>query len=391
MPGVTYETEAEAWNALADYETDRRRGVERTAPSEAMLVDFAWLWHGVHTMGRPANTRTDYANMIRNGLTRPGTPLHGIRVADITPLRVREWLAALSTPWTDERGKSHPGYGPSSQTKAFRVLSLVMDAAVGEGLRDANPCTGIQPVTRGARQAGRREHYYLYLSEVARIIAAADYIPQRAHEDWGLFFEVLAWTGMRPQEIRALAPAQIHVEGGFLLIDAAISDGSKKADQERAPTKSGLVRLAYCPAPVIDRLTKRVADRSLGRSDLVFPGEDQVSPLWPSAYNRLGWIPMCGVAGVGPDSASLLRGRRSQPVPYDLRSAFISHMRSAGVPHIDVSAQVGHQDEAVTDLYTVVAASGREDPIAVAARQVTDRTRAGVVDYLYTEAQATLG
>jgi integrase len=326
--------------------------------------------------------------VIRNGITRPGTPLHGVRVDEVTPMGVRGWLTALSTPWEDEGGKRHPGYGPSSRVKAYRVLSLILKAAALEGLREGNPAEGITPVPKGMKAQARRQHYFLYLSEIARIIAAAEYVPQRGHEDWGLFFEVLAWSGCRPQEIRALWPRQVHPEAGFILVDAAISDGSTKTDMQRLGTKGGRERLAYLPSPVMARLKERCEGRD--PEQLIFPGEDGRSFVWASTYKTRGWVPMLGVAGVGPDPGSFLKGRRQAPWVYDLRAALISHLRSAGVPQVDIGAQVGHQDQTTTDLYTVVTAAGLEDPISVAARKATDLTRRGVIEYLYSEAQKTL-
>lgn len=390
-PGVTYDTKREAEEALRDYEADKRRGRLGNKPQDTILDDFAWRWLAEHTAENPPNTQVDYESIVRLGILRHGGPLTGKPIADITPMMVRAWLRYLSKPWVDAEGKERPAYGPARRGKAGRILSRLMKDAKGERLIDSNPCDGITFVTKAQKVEAKRQHYYLYCAEIARIIAAADYVPTRGHENWGLFFEILAWSGMRPQEVRALWPEQVNREGRFILVNAAISDGSKKTDMRRGTTKPGYERSAYLPAAVMDRLVEWIEDRNLDRQQLVFPGEDGVSFMWPSTYREQGWLPMLGVAGVGPDATSFLRGRRQTPITYDLRAALVSHLLGAGVPQVDVGAQVGHVDAETTALYTVVQQAGLEDPIAVAARRATDQTRAKVIEYLYEEAQRTLG
>lgn len=391
-PGVTYETKKEAQDALADYESDRRRGRLPQAPLDEPLTTWAWRWFESHCAESPPSTRTDYRSIITFGILRPGGPLTNVTVREITPIMIRAWLRFLSEPWVDaSTGKPHVGYGPARRSKAFRILSRCLKDARANRLLDENPCDGIVPITKTDKTAATRQHYYLYVAETCRIIAAADHIPQKAHEDWGLYFETLAWTGMRPQEVRALWPEQINARNKFILVDAAISDGATKADMVRQGTKPGYERTAYLPTPVLEKLLARVEARRLHPQQLIFPAFDPNSFMWPSTYREQGWLPMLGVAGVGPEPGSFLRGRRQQPIPYDLRAFMVSHLRSAGVPHIDVGAQVGHQDQETSGLYTVVHQAGMEDPIAVAARKETDQTRAGVIEYLYAQGQATLG
>lgn len=377
-PGVTYATEQEAWDAIDDYLTDQRRGVNRQRPNEEPLADYMHRWFEVHKGRLAPSSVADYESVIKHGVLRAGTALDRVQLVDVDYLLVQRWVNDMADKWSDTRRR-----------KGLRIFSRAMADAKRARLIPDNPCDGVT-VRPTPTSKPTRQHYYMYVSEVARLVAAAEYIPNRDHEDWGCFFEVAAWSGMRPQEVRALWPEQVHERGCFILVDAGISEGANKASMLRKSTKNGLERMAYLPRPVMDRLVARIADHGIGPQQLVFPGEDG-EYMWSSTYNSQGWVPMCGVAGIEPDMGSLLRGRRQTAIPYDLRAAIISHLRSAGVPQIDVGAQVGHQDEAVTAMYTVVAAAGQEDQIAVRARQETDQTRAHVLDYLYAEAQKTLG
>lgn len=134
-----------------------------------------------------ANTRREYRRLLVNfALTYFDRE---VRVRDLDRAAVQhlvDWLTAR--PGRDER------LCDRSIANALTPLRLALDAAVAEGLLDANPAKhAVLPRRRAGRAWSTRERRYLTRAELVRLL---DEVPVK----WRPLFELLAATGLRISE-----------------------------------------------------------------------------------------------------------------------------------------------------------------------------------------------
>ena len=130
-------------------------------------------------------TRMNYASAWRKHIE----PVLGSKViSSITHSVVATWLAQM-----DERG-----VGRSSQHLAYMVLRSIFNSARRDGLVLVSPCQDVRP-----RPVEK------HLPRIFTRAQWASFI-QHVPEQWVPLLKVGMLTGMRPSELRALAPDAIH-------------------------------------------------------------------------------------------------------------------------------------------------------------------------------------
>ncbi len=150
--------------------------------------------------------------------------------------------------------------------------------------------------------------------------------PQTRRRD-ALIVSLLAYSGLRPGELRALRWEDVR-ERTILVQRAANPDGSIKV------SKTGRRRAVRLLAPLAQELREyrlalgRPAERALIVTGPA--GSPWTKTDWENWRERQ-WRPACGAAGLDP-----------VPRPYDLRHSFVSLLLTEGRQPVWIAQQAGH-------------------------------------------------
>ena len=174
----------------------RRRGPTLHEFSLSWLDRYAGSGHdSVRT-----NTRREYRRLLVNfALTYFDRE---VRVRDLDRSAVQHFVDWLTTrPGRDGRLYDR------SIANALTPLRLTLDAAVAEGLLDANPAEQVVlPRRRAGRAWSMRERRFLTRAELVRLL---DEVPAK----WRPLFELLAATGLRISEAIGLRWSDLVLDG----------------------------------------------------------------------------------------------------------------------------------------------------------------------------------
>lgn len=242
-------------------------------------------------------------------------PVLGTRkLRDITPERIERLVAALNA-----------RCAPATTRKVMAIMQGVLQRAVDWGYLPANPARGV----RRPRLVSRRGR--------ALTTRQLDAICAELTLRGATVTRVLAWTGLRPGELRALTWERIGANS--IWVRAAVS-----GDEMRS-TKTGAERdVELQPAARRALLEWYVAQGQPSEGSLIFPGRD--GRLWrDEAYNRwqqTAWKPAAERAGV------------KGAVLYDLRHTYASWLIDQGRSPAEVAGQLGHSVAQCLATYTHV-------------------------------------
>lgn len=153
--------------------------------------------------------RADFDNHVVPGLGAK-------RVGTLTVGDVRSWHAELTTALADKAaqvtrkatGSRHDG--AATVARAYRILRLVLNDAVLDGLLDKNPCQ-----IKGVGNYKRPERPTLSPAEVEQLAAA---VPKR----YRVLVLILAWGGLRLGEATELRWRDVDLKAGTLRVDRAV-------------------------------------------------------------------------------------------------------------------------------------------------------------------------
>ena len=163
---------------------------------------LAWLdrYAGAGHDSVRANTRGEYRRLLVNFALSYFD--REVRVRDLDRAAVQRFVDWLTT---------RPGRAgrlcDRSIANALTPLRLALDAAVAEGLLDANPAEQVVlPRRRAGRAWSTRERRFLTRAELVRLL---DEIPPK----WRPLFELLAATGLRISEAIGLRWSDLVLDG----------------------------------------------------------------------------------------------------------------------------------------------------------------------------------
>lgn len=313
------------------------------------LAEYAQAWiEQLATTHAPATVAL-YAERL-NGHVLPA--LGPLRLRELDRRAVRALLAE----------KRQAGYAANGVRLMRAALSVCLSAAVEDGLIPANPCLGI------GRRSQRAAHTLTPAERVERIrplsqaqqdalLAAA----WTARGRWGLLFELMARTGLRPGEALALRGEDLDRPARQLRVERAVSRG------EIRPTKTSEQRRVDL-TPRLARLLATGTRQARGQG-LLFPtrtGRPLDRHTVATAFRRL-----CRVAG-------LVDGQRAAFRLYDLRHTYASLALAAGAPLTYVSAQLGHRTPETTLRFYARWIPGQRPRWADASGNRTRNVRANV-------------
>lgn len=259
-----------------------------------------------------------------------------VRMCDLGPARVREWLETIRNDGAPAQSANH----------ALRLLSSALGAAVRDGLLPFNPAIGIEkfPVEKARPRV-------LTPMELERLRRQ---MPSRRDI---VLLGLMAYAGLRPEEAFALRWSDV---GNVLVVDRAFTHG------ELRPTKTHRRRTVPIIAPLredIERLRAGVADPYA----LVCPSEAGTFIDLRNWRPRV-WAKACEAAGVSAR-------------PYDCRHAYASLMIHSGQSIIAVAAALGHASATTTmDVYAHLVDDARlapqtpiEDAVLAARQELEPR------------------
>lgn len=192
-------TLAEARDLKATLTADVRRG-EFRALSRTSFAEYAseWLvtYQGRTSRGVGETTRDAY----RDAIERLAVPFFGrFRLTEIEPRDVKRFAAQLEA----------RGLAPSSVRKLVAPVKALLATAVEEGLLRANPAAGVRIARRSLDVVEAEQVKALTEDELSELL---DKLP----EEWRLFHEFLAQTGVRIGEAIEVRWSDVDLGGNWL-------------------------------------------------------------------------------------------------------------------------------------------------------------------------------
>jgi integrase len=222
----TFRTFAEAREAKGSREAGERRPVTRVGFAD-YFENWIETYAGRTARGFSESTRREYRRPIeRYALARWAS----WRIAEVEPADVRELYGDLR-----RRGAT-----TATIKKLRAALSAMFATAVEDGQARANPVQGTRvPLAAGDAREGEREVRALTRAELAVFLAA---LP----DEWRLFYEFLAHTGLRISEAVGLTCAHVELgEQARVLVREQLYEGERKrlksgSGRREVPLSQGL-------------------------------------------------------------------------------------------------------------------------------------------------------
>lgn len=304
----------------------------RGGPTLDQWIEQRWAVEHASTLA--PSTRERYANVYACHIAGP---LGEVPLRELTVSRLREWQAGLVK----------AGANPGTLHKCRTLLSSILRHAAESEVIPGNPLSlvrapkplhrdAVEPLSPATVEAIRRA----LLDPPAREVAASrpgqrsrrryalppPGTPQTRQRD-ALIVSLLAYSGLRPGELRALRLADVR-ETTLLVQRAANPDGSIKS------TKNEHQRAVRLLSPLAQDVREyRLAAGRPAPAGLLLQDEEG-RPWDKSAWQMWRvdrWAPACRAAGLDP-----------VPRPYDLRHSFASLLLAEGRQPLYVARQLGH-------------------------------------------------
>jgi integrase len=292
---------------------------ERSAPTVAELID---RFEGEHLPRKRPQTAQDYRRMLNNHI-RPHFGTHA-KVADV----VYADVDALHRKIT----KSGAKYAAN---RSVAILSKMFSLAVRWGMREDNPCKGVERNTEHHRQR------YLIDDELSRLVAALAGHPDRQAAD---AVRLLLLTGARRGEVLGARWADIDLTAGSWSKPASSTKQNRPHHVPlSAPARALLARIREEQAASHPK-------RPLGA--FVFPSA--ASATGHLVEIKKSWASIIKAAGI-----SDLR-------LHDLRHSYASSLVSSGASLPLVGAMLGHASPTTTARYSHLF----QDPQRAAAERI---------------------
>lgn len=306
--GFPTKAAAERWER--DTATDLARGTYRDPDAGAVLFG---VWADEWLSARGTLKRS--SSVAEKGIVETHLrPAFGkVRLDEIGPMSVAQLVSRLSA----QRA-------PKTVRNVHAVLFSIMEAAVKEGLLEANVCRG----TRLPRNQRKKARSYLTEQQVEQIIAT---VPEQ-HRPLVI---VLATTGLRWGEAVGLKAKHLHLLDRRLRVEETLNEASGVVTWG-TPKSEASIRTVTLPARAVDVLLPLAAGKS--GDDLIFQSRTGLPVRHRNFYTR-AWVPTMRKLGlVDP-----------QPSIHDLRHAHAAILVSRGVPLSAVKERLGHESIHTTD------------------------------------------
>jgi site-specific recombinase XerD len=250
----TFPTKREAERAWATAESDallgKGRDPRRGKITFTTYVTGTWLPH--HQLEQTTRQRYNY-QIEKYLLPEFGT----MRMADIAPLHVREWITKL---------KDH-GVSASTIAVVKTILSAVFTTALNDQVTHLHPCRGVKTPT-----VARKPRTIITPDQFDRIHAAL------GDPRWQLLIDLDIETGLRWGELTELRDRDLNPSMRMLTVARAAieinarfrdTDNSSRFAVKDYPKDKEYRRVKLSPE-ITTALTEHITTRGLGRDDLLF-------------------------------------------------------------------------------------------------------------------------
>lgn len=298
-------SELEAEKLLKVLESEREP-VRLPESSDLTVGDYATIWFQEVTARCKPRTveryRKEYETHLEPELARR-------RLSDVSRFELKQVLAK----------KIQDGIGPSMLTK---VMQMLFKAAYTDGMIARYPA-------KGFRRIFRRDHAGANVKaftarELARVLEEA----QRSEPLYAGLFRLMAYTGLRPGEARALRVSDVHPEVKRLDVERTFTQD----DLSETPKTHSSRRRVELPAVIASELARAVAFRE-PRAWLF----DRGGVFLKQTSVGLAFKRICSKAGVAAHFS-----------PHCLRHTYASILIQQGAPIVFVQRQLGHRSIKLT-------------------------------------------
>lgn len=293
----TFDTKREA--------VEWRDGHKSKVVRAGTLGDWLDDWLALVKPDAANKTYADDSHRVKKWL-KPG--LGSLKLRDLTPLRLKQWLAKLAA----------DGVSDSQRHKAGAVLRKALNSAVANGVLASSPMKGVK-----LPNVKREEKRSLTPDQIATWLAAAG--------DLAWAFRLWIDAGLRPAELLALRRQDVDTTRGVVSVTRAL-DGITNEVKEPKTRRSRRV------LPLAPTTVRAVADaRPTGAGELLVSAPGGTA-WWASNFHEKVFAPIRKKAGAG----------LSWVTPYTFRHTCATLLIQAGVPIKVVSERLGHEDVMTT-------------------------------------------
>ena len=309
-------------------EQEARKFVDKGKLPDISLNDFSkdfFVWDRCSWIKRQHSKGRSFSKQVAHGrrahLKNHILPEFGkYYLTELNKRSIEDWLTSQTI---------------SNQTKNHILYSfrIVLRDAEDAGLLEKNVLDRVEPF---GNEAKKRD---VFSVEDLKQLFPDD--REKLLEIWGSLkhatcYIVLASTGIRTGEVRALQWLH-NISDGALLIDRAV-----KADGSIGTTKSKDVRIVLLPAKVQRLLNEWLKETPFSENvDLIFFGNAKDKP-WSRDYLSKYFHPCMGRAKIDTTGKNI--------VCHSFRHTFNTVMRQV-LPLEILQALTGHKSESMTDLY----------------------------------------
>lgn len=255
--------DAEAW--LATIQADVVRDMWKMPVRSGMtLDDFAKRC--IRQRDLKESTRARYVELWDTYI-RPS--IGDLMIEDVKPEVVRTWHFELTQALAERSPEVQPGKlprrtGRATVANAYRVLRLVMNVALEDGLISANPCR-----IKGGGTHKAKERPVLSVEQTEEL---AGKVPDR----YRALVYLLCWSALRLGEATELRRKDVDFKDGSVRVDRATYRVPGKGYVVDTPKSEAGHRSVHLPAFVMDELAAHMDQFTLSESDsLVFPTRSQ--------------------------------------------------------------------------------------------------------------------
>ncbi len=286
--------------------------LDRGKETVAEFIERWWQQYALVELEE--NTRKSYAQTWEKHLRMR---IGGYRLRDVTPAVIHGVKAELLKE-----------VGAPTVRKALALLSGMFRCAVAWDRVDRNPVADVP------MPAAVRSRHVRVVAPVRVEAMRSELLAQGLERDAAIV-SVLAYAGLRPQELRALRWSDVGER--TLLVERAAAGSSIKG------TKTERIRSVRLLEPLREDL-RRWRDASPSQSELIFPTTR--GTVWTD-YDWRNWRkrtfkPLAELIGLASSR------------PYDLRHSFASLLIHEGVSAVEVARQLGNSVAVALDTYAHV-------------------------------------
>jgi integrase len=238
------------------------------------------------------------------------------------------------------RNKALKTIKPSTLTEYFSVLRRVLDEAEKENTIAFNPFLKVRKLKQEVDSTEEKKVFPFTQTELSRLLAVVHVSQTRD------MIEFLAWTGMRPGEMKALAWEDIDLEQGLIKVRFSLDREGKLKPPK---TSAGIRTIELMPLAL--NILKRQREKTFMQNTIeetvhfkfgktkrisrrrVFLSRDNTPYIRPE---------LCTATRQWSDW--LKKAKLINRPPYQLRHTFASQLLTAGAEPMWLAKQLGHSD-----------------------------------------------